>query len=220
MQWNHNLALALLERDWLGGERLKALACAEGIPSGRYHVKGLDDHGIPVARSERGIWSDDDVAGGRGAAVHARTPEALAVRVYRAVHQPDPCWLVLGVERIAVVRVRDTTVRAEPMVSPAAQHLVRQRSVGKVLRGVGRLVRDVASNLQEDIGRIPLHERPDEAALDLDFEGGRADLVRVERCRQFAVAGSSRQVRLHFADGSWARVRTDLDGVEVLTLPY
>ncbi|MCK2242752.1 MULTISPECIES: hypothetical protein [unclassified Crossiella] len=221
MQWNHNLALALLGRDWLGGERLKALACAEALPAGRFHVKGLDAHGIPVARSTgAATWSDDDIAAGRGAAVHARQPESLGVRLYRAVQAPEACWLALGVARIAVIRIRDTAVRAEPIVSPTAQRLVRQRSVGKVLRGVGRLMRDVASGLQEDIGRPPLHERPEDAVLEFEFEAPRTELLRVERCRQLAVGPATRQVRLHFTDDSWARIRTDVDGAEALTLPY
>ncbi|WHT22314.1 hypothetical protein N8J89_14975 [Crossiella sp. CA-258035] len=222
MQWNHNLALALLGRDWLGNERLKALACAESLPNGRFHVKGLDNHGIPTTRSRTraATWSDDDIAAGRSAAVHARQPDSPAVRLYRAVQAPEACWLALGTERIAVLRIRDTAVRAEPIVSPTAQRLVRQKSVGKVLRGVGRLVRDVATGLQEDIGRPPLHERPEDAVLEFEFEAPRAELLRVERCRQLAVGSASRQVRLHFTDGSWARIRTDVDGVEALTLPY
>lgn len=221
MRWNHNLALALLGRDWLGAETLKALACAEALPSGKFHVKGLDDHGIPVTRSRRtSTWSDDDVAAGRGAAVHARQPDSPAVRLYRAVQSPEPCWLVLGTERIAVIRIRDTAQRTDPTISPAAQRLVRQKSVGKVLRGVGRMMREVATTLQEDIGRPPLHERPEDAVLEFEFEERRTELLRVERCRQLAVGSATRNVRLHFADGSWAKIRTDQDGAEVLTLPY
>lgn len=95
-----------------------------------------------------------------------------------------------------------------------------QRALGGVLRGLGRFVKASAEEFAQSVRRPPLAERPEDAVLECVWEIPREALAGVERWKQPLVPefeGGPRWLQIHFADSSWARLKTDERGLAAYT---
>lgn len=214
--------LGSLAGGWLRGEAVQVLAPAGALDSERYKVRGLDEDGHPTGGFERGVHAVidsmvDDTAAGGYVAVRGNAPTCAAVGLYAAVRH-DHAWFVVTALRVAVLRLRDR----ESGQDSARADLLRsaEGSLGGTLRGLGRFVKESATELAKSMRRPPLHERPEDASLVCEFEAPRPALAGVQRWKQPLVPevrGGPRFVQVHFTDGSWARLQTDERGQAVLT---
>ncbi|MCP2169723.1 hypothetical protein [Goodfellowiella coeruleoviolacea] len=208
---------------WTRGEQVLVFAeCTQNLAAGRYKVGGLDENGTAketnaVLRAAE-LLSDDPVAG-QWVAVRGEHPACTAVRLYRALAGADT-FLVLTPSRLAVVRLRDARRQGENALDGFTADLAEDRSVGGLLRGVGKLVRGAATDMVRAARRPPLTERPEDAVLTVEFEGPHQELAGVRRWKQPMVPNlrhGPRMVELHFADGSWCRVQTTVADAQTLT---
>lgn len=216
-----------LAAGWLRGDAIQVLACAGALDRDRYKVRGLDEDGHPIGGFERGANAViDSFVGPDGAgeyvAVHGGDPTCAAVGLYSAVRH-DHAWFVVTSYRVAVLRLHDRAggqdgVTREFMksASPGGS----QGSLGGAIRGLGKFVKESATEFAKSVRRPPLHERPADAELVCDFEAPRQALGGVERWKQPLVPqfrGGPRFVQVHFTDGSWARLQTNEAGQAALT---
>ncbi|MPZ86298.1 MAG: hypothetical protein GEV28_40380 [Actinophytocola sp.] len=211
---------SLATAHWLRGDAVQALAAAGELDTERYKVRGLDEDGHPISAGERvanAILDWDDAAGGGYVAVRGDHPQCAAVGCYRGVRH-EHSWLVITSHRVAVLRLRDRAAGQD-----AEGHLAeakREGSLGGALRGLGKFVKASAGEFAKSMRRPPLHERPEDAELVVEFEAPRQALAGVERWKQPLVPqfrGGPRFVQVHFADRSWARLKTDEAGQTALT---
>jgi hypothetical protein len=211
-----------LAAGWLRGDVIEVLASAGALDRERYRVRGLDEDGHPTGAAERGanamidMWAGADSAG-EYVAVRGGSPACAAVGLYRGVRH-EHAWLAVTSHRVALLRLRDRAAGQED----ATRELLAlgKDSLGGALRGLGRFVKASATELVNGMRRPPLHERPADAELVCEFEAPRQALAGVARWKQPLVPefrGGPRFVQVHFADGSWARLRTDEAGRSALT---
>lgn len=211
---------SLAAAHWLRGDTIEALAAAAELDAERYKVRGLDEDGHPISTGERvanAIIDWDAAAGGGYVAVRGDHPLCAAVGCYRGVRH-EHAWLVITSHRVAVLRLRDRAAGQD-----AEEHLAhakREGSLGGALRGLGKFVKASATEFAKSMRRPPLHERPADAELVVEFEAPRQSLAGVARWKQPLVPqfrGGPRFVQVHFADRSWARLKTDEAGQAALT---
>lgn len=205
-------------REWLRGDSLQVLASATELDREVYRVRGLDEDGHPTGKFEKALdnlfFSD---ATGKYVSVRGDHPECVAVGLYRALSD-EHTWFAITSHRIAVLRLRDTA--RGTAVEEATADVKAQKSLGGALKGLGRLVKESAVEFAKSTRRPPLAERPGDAVLEPVFEAPRQALARVDRWKQPLVPefeGGPRWLQVHFADGSWARVKTDQAGLAALT---
>ncbi|MCP2257768.1 hypothetical protein LX15_001454 [Streptoalloteichus tenebrarius] len=218
----------LATRTWLRGDTLLATAGCCEIENERFRVRGLDARGIERSVGGRMVegFMDafmDDNTPVRSVAVHGEHPRCLAVGCYRAVSEKN-AWLVVTSHRVAVLRLRDLQGDSGDVMKEFSDSVRNPESVRGVqgLRKLGKFLKDVAVESVREVRRPPLTERPQDAALVSEFEISRADLVRIERWKPTLIPNFSmgpRHLQLHFRDGSWARVQTDVAGAIAMAGP-
>jgi hypothetical protein len=210
---------ARLTAEWLRGDVLTVLASATELDREVYRVRGLDEDGHPTGAAEKAFNALFAESAGEYVAVRGDHPSCAAVGLYRAL-SAEHTWLVVTSHRVAVMRLRDLArgTGSEDALAAAKE----EKSLGGMVRGLGKFVKASATEFAKSVRRPPLAERPDDAVLEPAFEAPRQALARVERWKQPLVPeirGGPRWLRLHFADGSWARVQTDEAGQTALTGP-
>lgn len=212
-----DLVRARSTAEWLRGDTLQVLASATELDSEVYRVRGLDEDGHPSGAAERAMSAFFDEPAGGYVAVRGDHPSCAAVGVYRAL-STEHTWLAVTSHRVAVLRLRDLAVGTAS--EEALVEAREDRSLGGLVRGIGKFVKASATEFAKSVRRPPLAERPDDAVLEPVFELPRHALARVERWKQPLVPefrGGPRWLQLHFTDGSWARVKTDEAGQNALT---
>lgn len=219
----------LIERaaEWLAGEAVRAMASVSDLDSDRWRVSGLDDagHELPAGRAERGIESTVDFLtveeGGGHLAVRGDHPTCAAVGLYRAA-ELDHAWFVITDSRVAVLRLRDAQDASEGEIQAILEEAKRERSLGGAIRGVGKIVKSSSTEFVKRARRGPLAGRPEDAVFECPFEVPRFALETIDRWKQPMVPefkGGPRFVKIGFTDASWARVKTDEDGLTALIGP-
>ncbi len=203
--------------EWLRGDVVQALVVATELDRERYRVRGLDEDGHPVGRVEKAFDALFSESAGEYVAVRGDHPTCAAVGLYQAL-STEHTWLVVTSHRVAVLRLRDLAkgTASEDALAAAKE----EKSLGGVLRGLGKIVSASAAEFARSVRRPPLSARPDDAVLECPFELPRAALARVERWKQPLVPqfrGGPRWLQVHFTDGSWARVKSDEAGQTALT---
>lgn len=196
---------------WLRGDVIQVMAKVGELDAERYKVRGLDENGDPATLSERAWDAVFEEGPGGYVAVRGDHPRCAAVGLYQAAGH-DHAWFVITSHRIAVLRLRDAQSKADA----AKTELSNDRS----LRGLGQFIKASAADFAQSMRRPPLAERPADAVLEWPFELPRQALRGVERWKQPLVPqfkGGPRFVRIHFTDGSWARLKTDEAGQSALT---
>lgn len=213
------LLLARAEREWLRGEPVLAMGTVAHVVQGRYRVRGLDPDGLPRSSVDRVLDSFDDTGHpGVVTVVRGDDPGCAAVFAYRAARF-DHTWLVVTPGRVAVLRLRDAQNQADG-AGDALAEASRERSVGGLLRGVGRLVASSAAELARSVRRPPLAERPGDAVLEVPFEAPSSALAGVAPWKPRGLPRlrhGPRHVQVAFADGSSACFTTDAAGEAALT---
>lgn len=214
-----DLVRARATAEWLRGDTLQVIAVATELDREVYRVRGLDADGHPTGAAEKAWGALFDESAGEYVAVRGDHPSCAAVGLYRAL-STEHTWLALTSHRVAVLRLRDLArgTASEEALAAAKE----QTSLGGVVRGIGRLVKASATEFAKSVRRPPLAQRPDDAVLESAFELPRHALAGIERWKQPLVPeirDGPRWLRLHFTDGSWARVRTDETGLSALTNP-
>jgi hypothetical protein len=203
--------------EWLRGDVLQALVPAIELDREVYRVRGLDEDGHPTSAAEKAFDSLFAESAGEYVAVRGDHPDCAAVGVYRAL-STEHTWLAITSHRVAVLRLRDLargTASEEALASAKDE-----KSFGGMVRGLGKFVKASATEFAKSVRRPPLAERPADAVLEPAFELPRQVLARVERWKQPLipeVRGGPRWLRLHFTDGSWARLQTDETGQAAVT---
>jgi len=203
--------------EWLRGDVLQALASAAELDREVYRVRGLDADGHPSGVLEKALSAMFDESGGEYVAVRGDHPSCAAVGLYRAL-STEHTWLAVTSHRVAVLRLRD--LAAGTASEDALASVKEEKSLGGVVRGLGKLVKASATEFAQSVRRPPLVERGQDAVLEPAFELPRQALARIDRWKQPLVPefrGGPRWLQLHFADGSWARVKTDEHGQSALT---
>jgi hypothetical protein len=203
--------------EWLRGDVLTALASATELDREVYRVRGLDEDGHPTGAAEKAFNALFSESAGEYVAVRGDHPACAAVGLYRAL-STEHTWLAITSHRVGVLRLRD---RARGTASEEALAAAKEeKSLGGMVRGIGKLVKASATEFAKSVRRPPLAERPDDAVLEVAFELPRQAIARIERWKQPLVPevrNGPRWLQIHFADGSWARVRTDEAGQAALT---
>jgi hypothetical protein len=211
------------EREWLRGEPVLATGPVDHVVEGRYKVRGLDAEGNPPPPVvDRVFDAFDEHAQRTGVftVVRGDHPGCVAVFAYRATRY-DNTWLVVTPSRVAVLRLRDVQNRADHLDSEEARvEATRDRSVGGLLRGVGKLMASSAAEIARSVRRPPLVERPGDAVLECPFEAPSSALAGVSPWKPRGVPRlkhGPRYVQVAFADGSSACFTTDAAGEASLT---
>jgi hypothetical protein len=211
------LVWARASAGWLRGDVLQALASATELDREVYRVRGLDEDGHPTGAAEKAFNALFAESAGEYVAVRGDHPQCAAVGVYRAL-STEHTWLAVTSHRVAVLRLRDMArgTATEDALASAKE----EKSLGGMVRGIGKLVKASATEFEKSVRRPPLAERPDDAVLEPAFELPRQALARVDRWKQPLVPeihNGPRWLQLHFTDGSWARLQTDEAGQSTLT---
>ncbi|SHF26901.1 hypothetical protein [Streptoalloteichus hindustanus] len=219
----------LATRTWLRGDTLLATAGCGPIDNERFRVPGLDAEGNerPVGGRIADGFMDavlpDDSVAGHSVAVTGPHATCLAVGCYRAARQRN-AWLVVTSHRVAVLRLRDLQGDTGDAMKEFSASLHEPESVRGVqgLRQFGKFLKNTAVEAVREVRRPPLTKRPQDAALVAEFEVGRAELVRIDRWKPTLVPNlqhGPRHLQLHFGDGSWARLQTDVAGAIAMAGP-
>lgn len=206
------LVRARASAEWLRGDTLQVLASATELDREVYRVRGLDEDGHPTGAAEKAWGALFSESAGEYVAVRGDHPSCAAVGLYKAL-STEHTWLALTSHRLAVLRLRDLAVGTASEEALAAAR--EEKSLGGMVRGIGKFVKASATEFAKSVRRPPLAERPDDAVLESAFELPRHALARVERWKQPLVPevrGGPRWLQVHFTDGSWARLKTDEAG--------
>lgn len=206
------LVRARASAEWLRGDTLQVLASATELDREVYRVRGLDEDGHPTGAAEKAFGAFFAESAGEYVAVRGDHPSCAAVGLYRAL-STEHTWLAVTSHRLAVLRLRDLAVGTASEEALAAAK--DEKSLGGMVRGIGKFVKASATEFAKSVRRPPLAERPDDAVLEPAFELPRQALARVERWKQPLVPevrGGPRWLQVHFTDGSWARLKTDEAG--------
>jgi len=211
------LVAARATAEWLRGDVLQALVSVTELDREVYRVRGLDEDGHPTGAAEKAFNALFAESAGEYVAVRGDRPDCAAVGLYRAL-STEHTWLAVTPHRVAVLRLRDLArgTAAEDALAAAKE----EKSLGGVVRGLGKFVKASATEFAKSVRRPPLAERPEDAVLEPAFELPRQALARIDRWKQPLVPeirDGPRWLQVHFTDGSWARVRTDEAGQAALT---
>jgi hypothetical protein len=203
--------------EWLRGDILQVVVPATELDREVYRVRGLDEDGHPTGAAEKAFNALFAESAGEYVAVRGDHPDCAAVGLYRAL-STEHTWLAITSHRLAVLRLRDLAVgtASEEALASAKE----ERSLGGMVRGIGKFVKASATEFAKSVRRPPLAERPDDAVLEPAFELPRHAVARIERWKQPLVpeiSNGPRWLQLHFTDGSWARIQTDETGQSALT---
>ena len=203
--------------EWLRGDVLQALASASELDREVYRVRGLDEDGHPTGAVEKAFNAVFSESAGEYVAVRGDHPDCAAVGLYRAL-STEHTWLAITSHRVAVLRLRDLArgTAADDALAAAKE----EKSLGGVVRGLGKFVKASATEFAKSVRRPPLAERPHDAVLEVPFELPRQSLAAINRWKQPLVPeikGGPRWLQLHFADNSWTRLKTDEQGQSTLT---
>jgi hypothetical protein len=208
------------EREWLGGEALAVLVPVGDIDQGRYRVRGLDPDGLPRSWLDTTLdaFTDPAVHPGVFTAVQGDHPQCAAVGLYVAAGY-EHVWMAITPVRLAVLRLRDVQEPAEDLADELTAQAREGQSLGKLLRGVGRVVKASAAELTTGRRRPPLAQRPQDAVLECPFDLPRAALQAIAGWKPPLIPtwdGGPRWIEVHFTDGSMARLTTDAAGAAAL----
>jgi hypothetical protein len=208
------------EREWLRGEGLQALVPVGDVEQGRYRVRGLDPDGLPRSWLDTTLdaFTDPVAHPGIFTAVQGDHPQCAAVGLYAAARY-DHVWMAITPGRLAVLRLRDVQEQADDLADDLAAQAREGQSLGKLVRGVGRLVKASAAELTTGRRRPPLTERPQDAVLECPFEVPRAALQAIVGWKPPLMPtydGGPGWMEVRFTDGSMARLTTDAAGAAAL----
>jgi hypothetical protein len=215
-----SLLLERAEVEWLRGERILAVAPVGQMLHGRHRVRGLDHDGLPRSAVDRFLDSiTDSNHPDIYTVVRGDHPQCSAVGLYKAAGD-DHTWLAVTADRVAVLRMRDTRNEADTVFVEVEAQAKQDRSLGGLMRGVGKLVSSTAVELARSVRRPPLADRPDDAVLECPFELPSVYLRSIAPWKPRLLARfrhGPKYVQVHFADGSSACLETTSEGVAALT---
>jgi hypothetical protein len=224
-QQESKLVVDLAARHWLRGDQIQAMApVAHHLNVDKFKVAGLDEFGHPRAESIGRRAFDavdsmfDDPATGY-VAVRGSHPQCAAVGMYRAARF-DHAWLVITPLRVAVLQLRDVQSNKEGAFAEFEERGKQDRTLGGALRGIGKLVKDSATEFVKSARRPPLVERPQDAVFECPFEVPRQALHSIVPWKIRLVPefdGGPRLIQVQFTDDSWTRLETDQTGRAALT---
>jgi hypothetical protein len=116
--------------------------------------------------------------------------------------------------------MRDVQNNAETVLEEVDAQVKQERSLGNLVRGVGKLVGATAIEIARSVRRPPLAGRPEDAVLECAFELPATHVRSIDRWKPRLLPSlrhGPQYVQVHLVDGSWACLETNAAGLTALT---